>query len=178
MQTVWQSQAYAPHLLVISMAMAMHRNGTELIDQCVLLRASIEATEHRNRSSIHSVLSRQLLGSHTNKQNNKTNTSIAVHFWWPWQWASVIPSTSTIAAHPGLQLKPLDAAIRWVYVMMKCCGHRNAAIWLDFWGAKCWGWRNFVGRWQLLHKGVTYQSDGKDLADGVKYLYWGAKLVS
>jgi hypothetical protein len=25
---------------------------------------------------------------------------------------------------------------------------------------------------------VTYQSDGKDLADGVEYLYWVAKLVS
>jgi hypothetical protein len=25
---------------------------------------------------------------------------------------------------------------------------------------------------------VTYQSDGKDLADGVEYLNWGAKLVS
>jgi len=35
-------------------------------------------------------------------------------------------------------------------------------------------WRNFVGRWQLLQ---TYQSDGKDLADGVDYLNWGAKLV-
>ena len=28
------------------------------------------------------------------------------------------------------------------------------------------------------HRGVTYQSDGKDLADGVEYLYRGAKLVS
>ena len=35
-------------------------------------------------------------------------------------------------------------------------------------------WRNFVGRWQLIH---TYQSDGKDLADGVDYLNWGAKQV-
>ena len=25
---------------------------------------------------------------------------------------------------------------------------------------------------------LQYQSDGKDLADGVEYLYWGAKLVS
>jgi hypothetical protein len=36
----------------------------------------------------------------------------------------------------------------------------------------------FVGRWQLLHRGVAYQSDGKDLADGVKYLCGGAKLVN
>jgi hypothetical protein len=34
-------------------------------------------------------------------------------------------------------------------------------------------WRNFVGRWQLLHRGVTYQSDEMDLADGVEYLYSG-----
>jgi hypothetical protein len=39
-------------------------------------------------------------------------------------------------------------------------------------------WLDFVGRWQLLHMGVTYQSDGKDLVDGVEYLYWGAKLVN
>ena len=31
---------------------------------------------------------------------------------------------------------------------------------------------------QYLHRGVTYQSDGKDLADGVEYLYQGAKIVS
>ncbi len=31
---------------------------------------------------------------------------------------------------------------------------------------------------QYLHRGVTYQSDRKDLADGVEYLYRGAKLVS
>ena len=31
---------------------------------------------------------------------------------------------------------------------------------------------------QYLHRGVTYQSDGKDLADGVEYLNRGAKLVS
>jgi len=30
----------------------------------------------------------------------------------------------------------------------------------------------------LLQWGVTYQSDRKDLADGVEYLYRGAKLVS
>ena len=27
-------------------------------------------------------------------------------------------------------------------------------------------------------RGMTYQSDGKDLANGVEYLYWGAKVVS
>jgi len=42
----------------------------------------------------------------------------------------------------------------------------------------CWGWRNFVVRWQLFHRGVTYQSDGKDFADGVEYFYGDAKLVS
>jgi len=27
-------------------------------------------------------------------------------------------------------------------------------------------------------RGVTYQSDGNDLANGVEYLYWGSKVVS
>jgi hypothetical protein len=27
-------------------------------------------------------------------------------------------------------------------------------------------------------RGMTYQSDGKDLANGVENLYWGAKVVS
>ena len=31
---------------------------------------------------------------------------------------------------------------------------------------------------QYLHRGVTYQSDGKDLANAVEYLYQGAKVVS
>ena len=31
-------------------------------------------------------------------------------------------------------------------------------------------WLDFVGRWQFLHKGVTYQSDRKDVTDGVEYL--------
>ena len=29
-----------------------------------------------------------------------------------------------------------------------------------------------------IHRGVTYQSDRKDLADGVEYLHGGAKMVS
>jgi hypothetical protein len=31
---------------------------------------------------------------------------------------------------------------------------------------------------QYLHRGVTYQSDRKDLVDGVEYLWRGAKLVN
>ena len=42
------------------MAMAICRYTTEHIYQCVVLRASIEATGHRNWSSIHSILPRQL----------------------------------------------------------------------------------------------------------------------
>jgi hypothetical protein len=42
------------------MAMAVHQYGTKRIDRCVVLRALIEATEHHNRSSIHSVLPRRL----------------------------------------------------------------------------------------------------------------------
>ena len=41
MQILWQSQAHAPHLLAISMAMEMRQYGTELIDLCIMLSASI-----------------------------------------------------------------------------------------------------------------------------------------
>jgi hypothetical protein len=34
------------------------------------------------------------------------------------------------------------------------------------------------GMSQYLHRGVTYKSDGKDLANAVEYLNWGAKVVS
>ena len=41
MQILWQSQAHAPHLLEILMAMVMRQYGTEHIDLCIVLRASI-----------------------------------------------------------------------------------------------------------------------------------------
>ena len=42
----------ALHSLAILMAMVMHWYGTERIDRCVLLSASIEATGHHNWLSI------------------------------------------------------------------------------------------------------------------------------
>jgi hypothetical protein len=62
--------------------------------------------------------------------------------------------------------------------MMKCCSHCNAAIWLDFLRCALWGWLKVGGMSQYLHRGVTYQSDWKDLANRVEYLYRGAKVVS
>ena len=60
----------ASHLLVILMAMAMRRYGTERINQCVVLRASTEATGRRNWLSICSILPWRLPGSHTSKQKD------------------------------------------------------------------------------------------------------------
>ena len=40
------------------------------------------------------------------------------------------------------------------------------------------GMARFIREVAKKHRGVTYQSDRKDLADGVKYLNGGAKLVS
>ena len=60
----------ASHLLAILMAKAMRWYGTKRINQCVVLGASIEATGHRNRSSIRSILPRQPPGSHASKQKN------------------------------------------------------------------------------------------------------------
>ena len=60
----------ASHLLAISMAKAMRWYGTKRIDQCIVLSASIKATGHRNRSSIHSVSPLRPPGSHSNKKQN------------------------------------------------------------------------------------------------------------
>ena len=50
----------------------------------------------------------------------------------------------------------------------------QAAIWLY---VEC-AMAQFCREVATLHRGVTYQSDGKDLANAVEYLYWGAKVVS
>ena len=60
----------ASNSLAVSMAKAMRRYSTEDINQCVVLSASIEATVHRNRSNIRSILPRQPPRSHTSNQNN------------------------------------------------------------------------------------------------------------
>ena len=77
-------QTHAPHLLANLMAMGMHQYGTEHIDQCAMLSASIEATRRRNWLIICCV-SPKVTTWFTDKQaHNKANTSIAGHFWWPW----------------------------------------------------------------------------------------------
>ena len=60
----------ASHSLAISTAKAMRRYSTKDINQFAVLRTSIEATDHCNRSRIHSILPWRLPGSHSNKQKN------------------------------------------------------------------------------------------------------------
>jgi hypothetical protein len=44
--------------------------------------------------------------------------------------------------------------------------------------SRCWGWRDFVWRLLLSHGGVTYKNEDKDMAEVMKYLYGGARLLS
>ena len=67
MQNQRRQQTNAPHLLAILMAMAICGYDTKHINQCVVHRASIEATELRNWLNICSVLPRKLTGSQVNK---------------------------------------------------------------------------------------------------------------
>ena len=71
MQILRQSQAHAPCLLVISMAMAMRQYGIERIDLCIVLSTSIQATGRRNRSSICSVFPQRPPGYHTKNQKTQ-----------------------------------------------------------------------------------------------------------
>jgi hypothetical protein len=90
------------------------------------------------------------------------------------QCGGTIPRASPDGGGPGLSYKPLNTAIGWALAPIASIGHRTFCYLA--WCLRCDG--DFVERWQLLHRGVTYQSDGKDLADGVEYLNQGAKLVS
>ena len=92
---------------------------------------------------------------------------------WSSQCGGTIPRTSPDGGGPGLSYKPLNTAIGWALAPI---GQSVIAMLLFGLSLRCDG--DFVERWQLLHRGVTYQSDGKDLADWVEYLYRGAKLVS
>lgn len=67
-----------------------------------------------------------------NQATTNRNTSITCHFWWPWKWASATPSTSSDVAHPGLQLKPLEATIRQVFAPISVIGHHNCGRNCDF----------------------------------------------
>jgi hypothetical protein len=86
--------------------------------------------------------------------------------WWPFQWPSWCGGTTVCIA-------------RWrrFVAFIKATKRRHRASTHLAWCFRC-NHGDFVGRCQLLHRGVTYQSDGKDLANVLEYLYWGAKLVS
>ena len=73
-------QTHAPHLLENLMAMGMHQYGTEHIDQCAMLSASIEATRRRNWLIICCVSPRWLPGSQTNKHTTKQTPPLLAIF--------------------------------------------------------------------------------------------------
>ena len=80
-----------------------------------------------------------------------------------------IPHASPDGGGLGLSYKPLNTAIGWA--LLAPIGQSAIAMLL-------FGFKFEVRWWFCSEVATTYQSDGKDLADGVEYIYWGAKLVS
>jgi hypothetical protein len=58
--------------------------------------------------------------------------------------------------------------------------NRSSQCWDLAWflRSRCWGWHDFVWRLLLLHGGVTYKNEDKDMAEVMKYLNVGARLLS
>jgi hypothetical protein len=97
--------------------------------------------------------------------------------WWPFQWPSRCGGTIPCASPDGGSMAFIKATKRRHRVSTRSDSvNQSSQCCYLAWCLRCDG--DSVGRWQLLHRGVTVQSDGKDLADGVEYLNWGAKLVS
>ncbi len=167
----WRTNA--PPLWTILMAMVRLWSNTCGITRCSMSKATPEATGRRHRATTPSISPWRLSGRQQTKQR-----CIIYPLWWPFRWSSQCGGTilraSPDGGGPGLSNKPLNTAIGWALAPIASIGHHTFCYLA--WCLRCDG--NFVGSWQLLRRGATYQSDGKDLADIVEYLNRGAKLVS
>ncbi len=92
---------------------------TEFIARRRGFRALPEATGLHHRVSIHSVLPLRPPWS-LYKQRQQKMHKLCWPFWWPWRCAGTIPRASPDGGCPGIQWKPLDAAIGQVFTI-KCC---------------------------------------------------------
>ena len=158
----------APLLRAILMEMVRRWIAKWGITRCSMSRATPEVTGRHHRATTRSVSPRQPPGRQQTKQR-----CIMYPLWWPFRWSMRCGSTILCAlpneGGPGLSYKPLNTAIGWALTPIG-----QSVIAMLLFGLM------FEVRWRFcrLHRGVTYQSDGKDLTDEVEYLYRGAKLVS
>ena len=58
--------------------------------------------------------------------------------------------------------------------------NRSSQCWDLAWFLRllCWEWHDFVWRLLLLHGGVTYKNEDKDMAEVMKYLNGNTRLLS
>jgi hypothetical protein len=141
------------------------------IAQCSMSRATPEATGCRHWAATHSVSPWRLPG-----QQQTIQRCNMYPLWWSLAIAMRWYYTVRIARwRRSRAFIKATKRRHWVSTRSDSVNRSSQCCYLA-WCLRCDG--DSVERWQLLHRGVTYQSDEKDLADGVEYLYWGAKLVS
>ncbi len=139
-------------------------------------RASFKATGCCHQVSICSVSSRRTTGSHARKKRWKKHHT-CWPFWWPWWCAGTILRASPDGGGPGLQQKPLvDATGQVLRVIV---GNRTK---------KCQFFRVFSSstRWKGAqgdvkapnnNRGMTYQSNGRELRETIWYLVGEADIA-
>ena len=94
----------------ISMAMAVCRCHTEHISQCIMTRASLEATGRRHWATTRSVLPRWPPGQQQTKQRCNMYT-LCWPFRWPWQCSGMIPRALPDGGGLWVSQKPLNSTI-------------------------------------------------------------------
>ncbi len=125
----------APPLWTILMAMVRRWRDTCGIAQYSMSRATLEATGRCHWATTRSVLPWRPPGRQQTKQWC-IMYPLFWPFWWSLQCGDTIPRASPNGGGPGLSYKPLNTAIGWSLAPIASIGHhKNAAIWLDVWGA-------------------------------------------
>jgi len=159
----WRTNA--PPSQAILMTMRRRWSDKCGIAQCSMPRATLEATGCRHRATTHSISPWRPPG-----QQQTIQRCNMYPLWWLFQWPSRcggnIPHASPDGGGRGLSYKPLNTAIGWAHAPIASIGHRNAAIWLDVWGAWCWGWRDmgwqgniYIGLWHINLTGRTWRME-------------------
>jgi hypothetical protein len=133
-QKRWRRWTNAPPSQAILMTMWRCWSNTCGIAQCSMSRATPEATGCRHWATTHFISPRRPPGRQQTIQRCNMHP-----LWWLFQWPSqcggTIPRALPDGGGPGLSYKPLNTAIGRALTPISSIGHRNAAIWLDVWGA-------------------------------------------
>ena len=129
-QKRWRRWTNAPPSQAILMTMWRCWSNTCGIAQCSMSRATPEATGCRHWATTHFISPRRPPGRQQTIQRCNMHP-----LWWLFQWPSRCGGITVCIARWRRSRAFIKATKRRHRVSTRCCGHCNAAIWLDVLGA-------------------------------------------